>query len=81
MRNVYLFVSVRRAHPALAAYINAYEKTFKYLGMHFGGFIHANCCAGYKHDEYKSDVEEFIRKSNSSKTSLNSGTQVCQLTR
>jgi multimeric flavodoxin WrbA len=63
------------------AYINAFEKTFKYLGMHFGGFVHANCCAGYKHDDYKSDVEEFIHRLNSSNTSLNSDTRAGRLAR
>jgi multimeric flavodoxin WrbA len=47
-----------------AAYINAYASTFNYLGMHFGGFVHANCRDGYKHEEYESDIEEFIRKLN-----------------
>lgn len=47
------------------AYINAYEQTFEYLGIRYGGYIHANCLNGYSSEEYEEDRIRFIRLLNS----------------
>lgn len=47
-----------------STYLNAYEKTFGYLGMAFGGYVHANCEGGYQAQEYENDVQAFIRRLN-----------------
>ncbi len=49
-------------HGIDSAYLEAYEKTFRYLGMSFGGYIHANCRGGYKAHDYEDDVQAFIRR-------------------
>lgn len=30
------------------SFIAAFQETFRYLGMHYGGYLHANCQDGYK---------------------------------
>lgn len=45
-----------------STYLAAYEKTFAYLGMHFGGHVHANCHHGYRQEHYEHDIQAFIRK-------------------
>ena len=42
------------------SFINSFKDTFEYLGMNFGGYVHANCENGYNPVEYKDDVDEFI---------------------
>lgn len=42
-------------------FINAFRETFEYLGMQFGGFVHANCANGYVADEYEVDIKALIR--------------------
>jgi multimeric flavodoxin WrbA len=44
------------------AYLGAYEKTFRYLGMRMGASLHANCRDGYRQDAYESDLQVFIRE-------------------
>jgi len=43
-----------------SSFINSFKSTFEYLGMNYGGYVHANCVNGYSPDEYKDDVDKFI---------------------
>lgn len=42
-------------------FINSFRETFEYLGMQFGGFVHANCANGYVADEYEVDINALIQ--------------------
>ena len=42
------------------SFINSLKDTFEYLGMNYGGYVHANCENGYTPTLYKDDVNEFI---------------------
>jgi multimeric flavodoxin WrbA len=42
-------------------FTEAFQGTFKYLGMEYGGCAHANCSDGYKAEEYEDNVATFIR--------------------
>ena len=42
-------------------FIDAFRETFAYLGMHYGGLLHANCSDGYVSAHYEGDVSTFIR--------------------
>ncbi len=44
-----------------SSFINAFKDTFEYLGITYGGYVHANCHDGYQQNHYRSDVEDFIR--------------------
>ncbi len=43
-------------------FIGAFERTFAYLGMNYGGYINANCSDGYEPERYESDIEAFVGK-------------------
>ena len=43
-----------------SSFINSFKSTFEYLGMNYGGYVHANCENGYNPIEYKDDVDKFI---------------------
>ncbi len=43
-------------------FINAFRETFEYLGMQFGGFVHANCANGYVADDYEVDIKGLVRQ-------------------
>lgn len=43
-------------------FIDAFRETFTYLGMHYGGLLHANCTDGYVPAHYESDIKAFIRQ-------------------
>ena len=43
-----------------SSFLNALKDTFEYLGMSYGGHIHANCENGYIHNNYQEDVEAFV---------------------
>ncbi len=45
-----------------APFLEAFEKTFSYLGMKYGGCAHANCIDGYMPSEYEDDLEIFINR-------------------
>jgi multimeric flavodoxin WrbA len=40
-------------------FVGALKETFKYLGMRFGGMVHANCHDGYSSSLYESKVQAF----------------------
>lgn len=41
-------------------FIGAFQDTFSYLGMRFGGLAHANCRNGYVPANHESDVKAFV---------------------
>jgi multimeric flavodoxin WrbA len=43
-------------------FIGAFRATFDYLGMSFGGYLHANCGDGYKSELYQSDIAAFVER-------------------
>ena len=43
-----------------AGFINAFQQTFDYLGMRYGGYVHANCADGYIAEKYEDDVQTFL---------------------
>ncbi len=45
-----------------STFINSFRETFEYLGMQFGGFIHANCANGYAAEEYEVEIKTFINQ-------------------
>ncbi len=49
------------SEEADSSFLNSLKDTFNYLGMSYGGHIHANCEEGFVSDCYKADVDSFIR--------------------
>lgn len=47
-------------NDADSSFVSALKDTFEYLGMNYGGYIHANCKNGYNPTDYKKDVASFI---------------------
>ncbi len=45
-----------------APFLDAFEQTFSYLGMKYGGCAHANCIDGYMPSKYEDDLEIFINR-------------------
>lgn len=43
-----------------APFIDAFRETFAYLGMRFGGCLHANCRGGYSPADNQRDIEAFV---------------------
>lgn len=43
------------------SFLNSFKDTFGYLGMNYGGHVHANCENGYSPNEYKEDVNKFVQ--------------------
>lgn len=44
-----------------STYLEAYKKTFRYLGIEYGGYMHANCKDGYVADQYELDIQDFVK--------------------
>jgi len=42
------------------SFLNSLKDTFGYLGMNYGGYIHANCENGFIQKNYQEDVNKFI---------------------
>lgn len=42
------------------AFIDAFQQTFDYLGMRYGGCLHAKCADGYIAEKYEGDVKAFL---------------------
>jgi len=42
-----------------SSFINCFKGTFNYLGMEYGGHLHADCSDGYKAKENNDDVQRF----------------------
>ncbi len=49
------------------SFLNSLKNTFEYLGMKYGGYVHANCENGYNPTEYKDEVNKFVRSINEAK--------------
>jgi multimeric flavodoxin WrbA len=45
---------------AAPSFVAALCDTFSYLGMRFGGLLHANCVDGYEAAKYEPDIVRFI---------------------
>jgi multimeric flavodoxin WrbA len=45
---------------ASPTFVSAFRETFEYLGMTFGGLLHANCANGYAEASYEEDVRAFV---------------------
>ncbi|EGG92793.1 hypothetical protein IMCC1989_26 [gamma proteobacterium IMCC1989] len=43
-----------------SSFINSLKDTFEYLGMKYGGYVHANCENGYIQENYRQDVNSFL---------------------
>jgi multimeric flavodoxin WrbA len=41
-------------------FIDALKQTFEYLGVEYGGHVHANCSKGYQAALYEADVASFV---------------------
>ena len=42
------------------SFLNSLKNTFGYLGMKYGGHVHANCEDGYVQKNYRQDVDRFV---------------------
>ena len=42
-----------------SSFISAFKDTFEYLGMFYGGCLHANCADGYQVENYTDDLNGF----------------------
>lgn len=42
-----------------STFLNSFINTFEYLGMQYGGYVHADCENGYVQKHYQEDVEKF----------------------
>lgn len=49
------------SEDADSSFLNAFKDSFEYLGMEYGGYVHANCENGYIPAKYQRDVDRFIR--------------------
>ena len=49
------------------SFINSLKDTYIYLGMSYGGYVHADCADGYVPDNYRDDVQEFVKLVKSAK--------------
>jgi multimeric flavodoxin WrbA len=49
-------------------FVGSLTETFTYLGMRFGGIVHANCSDGYSRSVHESEVATFVRLINSTRT-------------
>jgi hypothetical protein len=55
-------ICTSRNKEAPASFIDPLRNTFNYLGMSFGGYVHADCVEGYRPQNYAAAVTEFTRK-------------------
>lgn len=48
------------SNEADKSFVSSFKNTFEYLGMKYGGHIHANCIDGYIANQYADDVDFFV---------------------
>ena len=48
------------SNDADSSFLGSLRDTFVYLGMQYGGYVHANCENGYVRINYQQDVEKFV---------------------
>jgi len=53
-------LSTSSSEQISSSFINSFEKTFEYLGMTYGGFLHADCSDDYQAEEYEMDLQRFL---------------------
>ena len=44
------------------SFIASFRETFEYLGMGFGGYVHANCRDGYRAQSHEGLAKAFVRR-------------------
>ncbi len=44
-----------------SAFISAFRETFEYLGMEFGGVLHANCANGFVTSDHEKEIGAFSK--------------------
>ena len=44
-----------------SSFVDVFKQTFEYLGMRYGGCVHANCVDGYVAANYEEDVKRFLK--------------------
>lgn len=54
------------SNEADQAFLNSFKSTFEYLGMKYGGHLHANCEKGYNPQKYKNSIDKFVQMIRSS---------------
>jgi multimeric flavodoxin WrbA len=60
-KNAYV-VCTSISDEASTAFMSAFRETFDYLGMRFGGFVHANCRDGRLPDTQDAATREFVER-------------------
>jgi len=69
LRGKYAYVLCTSISDAPSAeFMGAFRETFGYLGMHFRGVVHLNCCDGYlpaKHDSEALKFAALVREADS----------------
>jgi multimeric flavodoxin WrbA len=58
-KNAYI-VCTSISADADGSFLGSFKDTFGYLGMQYGGYVHANCENGYVRDNYRQDVDKFL---------------------
>jgi len=58
-KNAYI-VCTSISDDADDSFLGSFKDTFGYLGMQYGGYVHANCENGYLRDNYRQDVDKFL---------------------
>lgn len=48
------------SNDADSSFLNSFRDTFRYLGMSYGGYVHANCENGFNFQDYRTDVDRFV---------------------
>ncbi|MCF6224795.1 MAG: NAD(P)H-dependent oxidoreductase [Xanthomonadales bacterium] len=62
LRNISAYIVCTSTSPqADPSFLTAFKNTFEYLGMNYAGHVHANCENGYKPEEYRDSVNNFVR--------------------
>ncbi len=54
-------VCTSTSNEADRSFLNSFKDIFEYLGMNYGGHVHANCENGYSPSEYIEDVKKFVQ--------------------
>ena len=47
------------SEDADASFLKALQDSFEYLGMRYGGYLHANCEDGFQLEHYRDDITRF----------------------
>lgn len=58
-KNAYI-VCTSISDDADQSFLNAMKDSFEYLGMTYGGYLHANCERGFQQTLYENDINRFV---------------------